>query len=376
LPAVAQLVPDSIFAERLKARQLSPEQIVQAHAVYYELIKTQQLDPEAVWRALDEVVTGQPLYDGSPATAIREAERILAGMNSVADDSSEGEAGEDEQPGQKGPSQGTRLVKLALEAGMEFFHDDRRLYVGLKVGKHKETWPLRSVSFRDLLSHLYYQRYGKSPGGTALEDAIKTLSGKAQFQGKWEEVFVRVAGDDTRILIDLANDEWEAIQITPEGWKVISDPGVRFRRTKGMSPLPTPIRGGSPSDLYPLPQHEDSRGSAPHSLVARDGVQTPWPLPRSMFGGRTREHKIDGCTALALACRSQRRRSAIITADSRGVFHFGVQLMVFEYRQLVGAEGLAFRFDLPRGERRRICEAHALHGQRRGNLPGSAAGDP
>ncbi|MGA2615016.1 MAG: hypothetical protein ABSG38_16395 [Spirochaetia bacterium] len=108
------------------------------------------------------------------------------------------------------------------------------------------------MSFRDLLSHLYYLRYGKAPGGTALEDAIKTLSGRAQFAGKREEVFVRVAGDDTRILIDLANDAWEAIEITAESWRVIPDPGVRFRRTKGMSPLPTPVRGGSLSDLYPF----------------------------------------------------------------------------------------------------------------------------
>jgi hypothetical protein len=47
------------------------------------------------------------------------------------------------------------------------------------------------------------------------------------------------------IYIDLANDAWEAVEVTATGWRVISNPPVRFRRGRGMAPLPTLWRAGA-----------------------------------------------------------------------------------------------------------------------------------
>jgi hypothetical protein len=60
---------------------------------------------------------------------------------------------------------------------------------------------------------------------------------------------VRVGEHDGRIYLDLANPAWEAVEIAPDGWRVVADPPVRFRRSKGMLALPTPERGGSLADL-------------------------------------------------------------------------------------------------------------------------------
>jgi hypothetical protein len=38
---------------------------------------------------------------------------------------------------------------------------------------------------------------------------------------------------------------WRAVDIGPDGWRVIGYPPVRFRRPAGMLPLPVPQRGGS-----------------------------------------------------------------------------------------------------------------------------------
>ena len=62
-------------------------------------------------------------------------------------------------------------------------------------------------------------------------------------------VFTRMAEKDGAIYLDLANDQWEAVEVTPVGWRIISDPPVKFRRTKGMLPLPYPVRGGSIEEL-------------------------------------------------------------------------------------------------------------------------------
>src|ERR1035437_726529 len=47
------------------------------------------------------------------------------------------------------------------------------------------------------------------------------------------------------IYLDLCNSAWEVIEVSPTGWQVVADPPVRFRRTKGMQPLPRPVNGGS-----------------------------------------------------------------------------------------------------------------------------------
>jgi hypothetical protein len=59
----------------------------------------------------------------------------------------------------------------------------------------------------------------------------------------------RVAEHDGRIYLDLADKEWRAVQIGPDGWQVVTSPPVRFRRAAGMLPLPVPQRGGSIESL-------------------------------------------------------------------------------------------------------------------------------
>jgi hypothetical protein len=59
------------------------------------------------------------------------------------------------------------------------------------------------------------------------------------------EVYVRVAQHARAVYVDLANDRWEAVEITATGWRVVAseEAPVRFRRPRGMLPLPTPTKG-------------------------------------------------------------------------------------------------------------------------------------
>jgi hypothetical protein len=54
---------------------------------------------------------------------------------------------------------------------------------------------------------------------------------------------VLVITDGSDIYLDLDNDAWQAIEVKPTGWRVVSDPPVRFRRARGMLPLPIPVSG-------------------------------------------------------------------------------------------------------------------------------------
>ncbi|KXG76613.1 hypothetical protein AN618_15060 [Fervidicola ferrireducens] len=150
-------------------------------------------------------------------------------------------------------SQAQSLVNLALSSGVELFHTpDGNAYATVPVNGHKETWPVSSRGsgpFRNWLRRIFFEKHGKPPGSQALQDAIGVLEAKAQFDGPEYPVFTRIAEHDGKIYIDLANDTWEAVEISPVGWRVISDCPVKFRRSKGMLPLPHPESGGSLEEL-------------------------------------------------------------------------------------------------------------------------------
>ena len=69
-------------------------------------------------------------------------------------------------------------------------------------------------------------------------------------RGPERTVHIRTAEHAGHIYLDLADEHWRAIDIGPDGWRVIECPPVRFRRPAGMLPLPIPERGGSIETLH------------------------------------------------------------------------------------------------------------------------------
>jgi hypothetical protein len=146
------------------------------------------------------------------------------------------------------PSQAELLTHLGEEA--ELFHTPAgEAYGCIGVGTHHETRSLRGKDFRRWLSRRFYDVRGKPPGAQALHDALGILEAQALYDGLEVPVFVRTAEWKDRIYIDMCNPEWQAVEITAQGWEIVSDPPVRFRRAKGMLALPRPERGGSLSRL-------------------------------------------------------------------------------------------------------------------------------
>lgn len=146
-------------------------------------------------------------------------------------------------------SQATKLVNIAA-ANAEFWHTpDGDAYSTLKVEGHSEHWPIRSKGFRRWLQRLYYVGFGGAASAQSVQDAIGALEGKAIFDGTEHPVFVRIAELDGSIFIDLANPEWQAVEIAERGWRIVTQPPVKFRRPKAMLALPLPIKGGSVNEL-------------------------------------------------------------------------------------------------------------------------------
>ncbi|MBN9624118.1 MAG: hypothetical protein J0H06_14415, partial [Actinobacteria bacterium] len=157
---------------------------------------------------------------------------------------------DDDSPTQSKPSQATVLVNLAIDAGAELFHSpDGVAYATLPIENRSENWPLRTKSVKRWLSRLYFASTEKAPGSQAVADALGVLEGQALFDGDEHQVFTRVAGHAGAIYLDLADGDWRAVRITATGHSVVSDPPVKFVRSRGMLPLPVPESGGSLDQL-------------------------------------------------------------------------------------------------------------------------------
>jgi len=168
------------------------------------------------------------------------------------------EAGENQPRGPKeqavssggqGKKQADLLIQIAGAADL-FHAPDSKTYADLNIDGHRETWPIRTGGFRRWLAREFYLRTGGAPNSEALQSALNVIEAKAHFDGPERPVFIRVAGLEDRLYLDLGDDAWRAVEIDATGWRVIDEPPVRFRRAAGMQALPMPVPGGSVDTLH------------------------------------------------------------------------------------------------------------------------------
>lgn len=148
------------------------------------------------------------------------------------------------------PSKTENLIKLAMDES-ELFHDaDMKSYATIKRDGHRETYPIRSRSFRTWLSGRFWTEYHEGCGSQIVQDALSTIESKALHDGGCHPVHVRLASYRDRIYLDLGNDRFEVVEIGSNGWRILTKQNVvKFRRPPGMSAFPYPKEGGSIASL-------------------------------------------------------------------------------------------------------------------------------
>jgi hypothetical protein len=155
---------------------------------------------------------------------------------------------DEHRPAERGPSHADLVVSLSSEAYL-FRTPSGDTFARVPVGGHREAWPLRSAAFKQWLAGRFWDKYAKVPGSEALAGALNVIEGKARFSGAEHSLHNRVAWCDGAIYYDLTDSKWRAIRVTPEGWSVVADPPVLFRRYAHQRPQKEPVRGGSARDL-------------------------------------------------------------------------------------------------------------------------------
>jgi hypothetical protein len=125
------------------------------------------------------------------------------------------------------------------------FHDrDGGCYADIAVNGHRETWPIRSKGFRRWLTQEFIKETDTAPNSNAMQIALDAIEAKAHFDSEECPVNVRTAEYQGKLYLDLVNDTWQVVEIDADGWRIINDPPVRFRRARGMQSLPEPVQGG------------------------------------------------------------------------------------------------------------------------------------
>ncbi len=154
------------------------------------------------------------------------------------------------EPSGKKLNQTQLLIKLA-EGLAELWHAvDLTPYASVKIDNHTENIPIKSATFRRWLVSEFYNRADNPPNEKAIKSAIEIIEHKA-ISGACHKVYLRLARVGDIIYWDLGNPKWETIKISPEGWEIIKNSPVKFRRTKETAPLPYPV-AGSIESLRPL----------------------------------------------------------------------------------------------------------------------------
>jgi len=156
----------------------------------------------------------------------------------------------------KGPSQSTRLVNMILEnPNVTLFKDEYDVaHIRIPVEDHSEVWPCKSGALTRWLGGEFYRlTRGKTVAGReSMKDAVSLLEGRAINECEEHRLFNRIAQTPEAVWYDLADKKWRAVRITQEGWSIVTDVPMLFRRFSHLAPQVEPVRGGSVRNVLPF----------------------------------------------------------------------------------------------------------------------------
>ncbi|BDQ36847.1 hypothetical protein SYK_12070 [Pseudodesulfovibrio nedwellii] len=162
--------------------------------------------------------------------------------------------------------------------------DGMTVYADIHVDDHRETYRVDSSEFKNLIGYRYYKETNKHLKTAAAQDLIQFVTARGLFGGaKKKKVFTRIAHLDDAVYIDLCDEQWRIVEITADGWRIVTSPPVRFRRVKGMLSLPEPQVGGKVDEIRKLLNIEKEDALLIEAWLL--GVLSPGPYPVLILEG-------------------------------------------------------------------------------------------
>ena len=157
------------------------------------------------------------------------------------------------EPAKPETTQTDRLIELGKQDTVFFHTPDKTCYVAGKLETGGSAiYPLneKSRQFKMMLKYRYYNATGKTPASEPLKAATGQLESLAMFEGETITLHNRVAWHGGNICYDLTNSNYEAIEITSQGWATMPHGHILFRRFGHQIPQAHPVSGGDVWRLY------------------------------------------------------------------------------------------------------------------------------
>ena len=151
-----------------------------------------------------------------------------------------------------------QLVDAVTRQATLFIDQFKRPFARVAVEEHFQIIPVESKTFTRFLQRIAYDLHSSPANKIVIETAQQQIESAALFNGEMHALHNRVArlGDD--LYYDLSDEQWRAVRITADGWSIIDQPPILFRRETHQQPQLTPVSGGDLEDLFefiPVAQH-------------------------------------------------------------------------------------------------------------------------
>ena len=116
------------------------------------------------------------------------------------------------------------------KAGYYFRDQHNEVFAAVEVGGHREIHPTKGRWFRSYATRLIYTTLEEVAGADALRSVIALVDADAFHDGQRIHLNNRCAFHDGALWYDLCNEKWQAIRIDANGWEIVDDPPILFRR--------------------------------------------------------------------------------------------------------------------------------------------------
>jgi len=147
------------------------------------------------------------------------------------------------------------LIEIAESECDLWLSNEGDAWADIIVDGVRHSHPVRSAKFKRWLSGQLWLQHETTSNSEAMQSALLVLESKADFGGAPKRpVFLRVGQHAGHIYIDLADERNRAVEVSPQGWRVVESTQcpVRFYRGESQQALPVPVAGGNLDRLWEL----------------------------------------------------------------------------------------------------------------------------
>jgi hypothetical protein len=126
------------------------------------------------------------------------------------------------------------------------------VYAQLLCDGHLEVHAIESKGYREHLAGSYYAIANKGASRNAMSDAIDTLSASARFGNDVRPVWLRTASEESALVLDTGDADWQTIRVDATGWEVGAGGEIAFRRAHRMRAFPDPVEPEASARAFEL----------------------------------------------------------------------------------------------------------------------------